>query len=161
MSNPTRSTFSTWRAQTFTPSANHTITKVNLKMRRAGSPGTLTVSIRATSGGLPTGNDLCSGTTDGDTLPTESSEWREITLGVGYALSASTQYAIVIRAVNGDDSNSVSWRQDSSSPTYTGGERVSSDDSGSSWEAPLVGDYDCMFEEWGTVISPFPTHFVT
>ncbi|GAH21280.1 unnamed protein product, partial [marine sediment metagenome] len=80
-------------------SVSHKITKVKLKLYRVGSPGTATVSIRATSGLHPTGSDLCSGTTNGDTLPEGSPyEWREITLGDGANLASGTKYAIVIRA---------------------------------------------------------------
>jgi len=136
-----------WCAQTFTPSADHTITSVKLKLFRNGSPGIVTVSIRATSGGQPTGPDLCSGTTNGNTLPTGSPyEWREITLGGGYWLSAGTQYAIVVRATGGDASNYVCWRADST-PTYGGGMLLLSSNSGSSWTS--AASYDLMFEEWG------------
>jgi len=140
-----------WRGQTFTPSVSHKITSVKLLLFRAGSPGTITVGIRATDEyGLPTGNDLCSGTTDGDTLPTiESPEWREITLGAGYNLVADTKYAIVVRAVNGDSSNHAAWRNDDTTPTYEGGSYVSSGQSGApgTWAAITATDF--MFEEWG------------
>ncbi|GAI02948.1 unnamed protein product, partial [marine sediment metagenome] len=87
-------------AQTFTPSIAHKITSVKLKLARTGSPGILTVSIRATNGeGHPTGGDLCSGTTNGNTLPVyPSTEWREITLGAGYNLASDTKYAIQLIA---------------------------------------------------------------
>jgi hypothetical protein len=138
-----------WGAQTFTPSTAHKITSVKLKLYRAGSPGTLTVGIRATDGsGQPTGPDLCSGTMDGSTLTTSSSgAWYEISLGAGYDLSASTQYAIVIRAPAGNSSNYVRWRGDETSPTYSGGHYWDSSASGSSWED--YGSVDAMFEEWG------------
>jgi hypothetical protein len=139
---------SLWPAQTFTPSAAHTITSVKLKLFRNGLPGTVTVSKRATSGGQPTGGDLCSGTTNGDTLTTSTSgEWREITLGGGYGLSAGTQYAIVARATGGDTSNMVIWLMDATAPTYGGGMWLYSLDSGSSWTS--AAGYDLMFEEWG------------
>ena len=304
---------SNWYAQTFTPSIAHTITSVKLLLYRSGSPGTVTVSIRATDGsGHPIGPDLCSGTTDGSTLPTATTtsqtrlptgdqsysgtwdkttdmysyvdddpwndgdttyllhgttagyalftfssfnvpagsvitslavtysardntsgtnnlraalrvnntdylttdvgtnpgtsyadrtvtfstnpangsawtvddingagasplqafgvrssdanpairitavravvnyytpEWREITLGSGYALSASTMYAIVVRAPNGNSSNRLYWRRDASSPTYGGGCREGSTDSGSTWTSNTARDM--MFEEWG------------
>jgi len=68
---------SNWYAQTFTSSIAHTITSVKLKLYRTGSPGTVTVSIRATDGsGHPILPDLCSGTTDGNTLPTATSQTR-------------------------------------------------------------------------------------
>jgi hypothetical protein len=138
-----------WTAQTFTPAVAHKITSVKLLLYRLGSPGTVTVSIRATDGsGHPTGGDLCSGTTDGNTLPTGSPyEWRETTLGDGYDLAASTKYAVVARAPGGDASNKVLWRRDGSDPTYAGGNGEHSFDSGSSWLTYTTRDY--MFEEWG------------
>jgi hypothetical protein len=122
---------------------------VRLKLYRVDSPGTLTVNIRATDeSGHPTGEDLCSGTTDGDTLTTNvSGEWREITLGAGYLLVADTKYAIVIRVLGGDENNQILWLLDYSSPTYVGGCLESSVDSGDNWESQL--DSVCMFEEWG------------
>jgi hypothetical protein len=138
-----------WVVQTFTPSVAHTITSVKLLLYRVGAPGTVTVSIRATDGsGFPTGGDLCSGNTNGNTLPTGSPfEWREIKLGSGYGLSAGTTYAIVVRATSGDASNYVLWRVDGSSPTYGGGMYLLSINSGLSWISGA--SYDLMFEEWG------------
>jgi hypothetical protein len=49
-----------WRAHTFTASQSYTIGSVQLLLFRLGSPGTATVSIRATSSSLPTGGDLTS-----------------------------------------------------------------------------------------------------
>lgn len=142
-----------WRGQTFTPSTAHKITSVKLLLFRSGSPGTVTVSIRATDvNGHPTGADLCSGTTDGNTLPTASPyEWREITLGAGYDLVASTQYAIVVRATSGDASNILWWRVDSPSPTYAGGCSETSTDSGVTWESYTPWDF--MFEDWGVGVA--------
>ena len=140
---------SNWRAQTFTPANAHTITSVKLLLYRAGSPGTVTVSIRDTDGSShPNGEDLCSGTTNGNLLTEDTGGlWYEITLGAGSNLNADTKYAIVIRAPSGDVSNSVRCRFDSSSPTYDGGSEEYSSNSGSSWTTYLGGDL--MFEEWG------------
>jgi len=140
---------SNWYAQTFTPSVAHKIASVKLKLYRSGSPGTVTVSIRATDGnGHPTGSDLCSSTINGDTLTTSSSgAWYEITLGSGYDLSAGTKYAIVVRSPNGNWSNRLYWRRDRSSPTYAGGCRESSTNNGSTWSSSTTRDM--MFEEWG------------
>jgi len=137
-----------WGAQTFTPSVAHKITSVKLKLYKLGSPGTVTVGIRATDvNGHPTGADLCSGTTDGNTLPLYPTfEWREIILGAGYDLVAGTKYAIVVRATGGIESDSVSWRLDYTSPTYAGGNFEYSGSSGAAWAS---ADYDFMFEEWG------------
>lgn len=137
-----------WYAQTFTPSVAHKITSVKLKLYRTGSPGEITLSIRATSGNHPTGADLCSGTTDGDTLTTDTAgEWREITLGAGYDLVAGTKYAIVVRVLTGDIDNKAHWRWDATSPSYTRGNLELSLNSGSSWTS--YTGHDLMFEEYG------------
>lgn len=136
------------RAQTFTPSTAHKITSVKLLLYRYGSPGTITVSIKAIDGsGHPTGDDLCSGTTDGNTLTTSSpGEWRKITLGAGADLSADTTYAIVVKALDGNGSNWLSWRYDFAG-TYAGGNYEVSSDGGSNWTS--YANYDFPFEEWG------------
>ncbi len=140
-----------WYAQTFTPSVAHTIKSVKLKLYKVGSPGNVTVSIRATSGGHPTGSDLCSGIINGNTLnSTSPGSWYEITLGSGYNLSASTMYAIVVRAPSGtypSPANYLVWRRDASSPTYGGGCREGSTNGGSTWTSNT--NRDMMFEEWG------------
>lgn len=142
----------TWYGQTFTPAIAHKITSVKLKLYRGGLPGIITVSIRTTDeNDHPTGEDLCSGTTDGDTLPGSPGEWREITLGDGCNLDADTKYAIVIRALTGDASNIAYSRQDQSSPTYDGGCRENSGNSGSTWTSRT--DRDLMFEDWGEEIA--------
>lgn len=137
----------TWYSQTFTPANAHTIAWLKLKLSRTGSPGTVTVSIRATDGnGHPTGPDLTSGTLNGNTLTTSSSGgWYAIHL-TPYALSASIKYAIVVRAPSGDGSNKVNWLGDWSSPTYAGGNFEWSGDSGSTWNTESGRDF--MFEDW-------------
>lgn len=141
-----------WLGQTFTPAIAHKIESVKLKLYRVGSPGTITVSIRATDGGGdPTGADLCSGTTDGNVITTNTNgAWYEITFTTGTNLSIGTIYAIVFRATAGDASNKVLVRHDNSSPSYAGGEYEISGDSGSSWTPFATSDF--MFEEWGTAL---------
>jgi len=138
-----------WRAQTFTTASGaHSIGSVSLKLYRVGSPGTIDVSIRAVDGSShPTGEDLCSDTTDGDTLTADSAgEWRTIAFTTTYSLSSSTMYAIVARATEGNGSNQVYWKRDATSPTYTGGALEASTDSGSSWGTTSGSDY--MFREY-------------
>jgi len=139
-----------YRGQTFTPSGSYKITSVKLRLYRYGSPGTLNVNVYATDGsGHPTGSALCSGTTDGDTLPTGSPyEWRYITLGAGYQLTASTKYVIVASLANEGLGwgHRVYWRYTSPSG-YAGGNLIHSSDSGSSWDDWAT--YDAMFEVWG------------
>jgi len=141
-----------WAAQTFTPGTAHTITSVKLLLSKLGNPGTVTVGIRATDvSGDPTGTDLCSGTTDSSTLLIGPNyQWREITLGSGYNLSAGTQYAIVVRAANNITLfRHLNWLQDISSPSYAGGRAETSTNGGSSWTSYI--NRDLMFEEWGDI----------
>lgn len=148
-----------WRAQSFTIgnvglNETHDIRSVSLKLCRSGvglpTPGTVTVSITTVDGdGKPTGDDLATGTTDGNTLPvTPTTEWRNIIL-TAYTLVANTQYAIVVRAPDGDTDNYLIWRM--GSPTYTGGTFLYSTNSGSSWSAN--SEYDRMFREYGALVN--------
>ena len=136
-----------WKAQTFTPDTDHTIGSVVLLLLKTGSPTTITVYIYGTTTGKPSGASLCSGTTDGNTLPTGSPyEWRTITLGSGTALTAAIQYAIVVKSAAGASSNRTDWRVDQSSPTYSGGVSLYSHNSGTDWT--IVSSVDFLFEEW-------------
>lgn len=144
--------FSTvWGAQTFTAESDHSVTSVKLKLYRHGFPGTITVSITATDGsGHPTGSDLTSGTTDGNTLTTNfhNANWREITL-TSYNLTSGTKYAIVVRAPGGDGSNYVGWREDTVG-AYADGNYERSSDSGNAWSTYI--NPDLMFEVYGSPI---------
>lgn len=156
-----------WKAQTFTPSVGHIITSVKLKLYRINTPGTITARIRATdANGAPTGSNLCSGTTDGDTLTTDTAgEWREITFSPGALLLAGTKYAIVYNG-GGTDTNRVYAREDESTLAYLDGNEFFSDSmsDGGNWTSQTI---DIMFEEWGDPQgsgeggSIFPTDAIT
>lgn len=136
-----------WRGQTFTPLLAHKITSVKLKIFRQRLPGTIHISIRATSEGLPIGGDLCVGTTDGDTLTTAGGgEWREISLGDGYQLEQGVMYAIIGKGLTPSDYNSWGWRADTITATYPRGTRCYSTTQGATWF--ITEDEDFMFEEW-------------
>lgn len=136
-----------WHGQTFTPAIAHTITSIKCRIFRDGTPGTVTGHIRATSGGVPTGADVASGTTDGNTLPTATpGELREITLGAGTALSAGVQYALFLSCV-GSAGNALRWVDKETSPDYAGGSWIYSSNSGSSFTADAT--IDLLFEDWG------------
>jgi len=153
-----------WTGQSFTignvgTNVSQYITSVRLKLYKTGNPGAVTVSIRATelSGGpppnvpIPTGSDLTTGTTNGDTLTTDTAgEWRNITL-THYALTKGVTYAICIRAVSGDTDNRVYWRCNSTSSGYAGGHIHLSTDSGSTWS--YYDTIDAIFELYGTPMS--------
>ena len=139
-----------WPAQTFTPLQSHKITSVKIKVWREGSPGMVYVGIKATDGeGKPTGDDLCSGQIDGNSVtPTSPGDFYEIELGDGYDLVVDTQYAIVARAPAGDALNRLHWRRDSEG-TYPRGRLEMSMDSGVEWTA--YPDIDMLFQEWETI----------
>ncbi len=135
-----------WLCQTFTPQSSHKITSLKLKLCRVGSPGSGTVSIKATDvDGKPTGGDLCSASIDGNSLP-ESPEKLGFSLGAGTNLQASTKYAIMFRFPSGNSSNYGRTRR-MYPGAYAGGAAVTSNDSGSTWE--VVTDWDFVFEDWG------------
>jgi hypothetical protein len=92
--------------------------------------------------GDPTGEDLCVGTTDGNTLPVYSgSELRQITFGSSYSLVAGTKYAVVIRALTNNYDFMLDWWGDSL--PYSGGKPLSSGDGGVTWSE--VQNFDDSF----------------
>lgn len=131
-----------WKAQTFTAfNTTHIVSYVALKLKRTGNPGTITVSIRGFNTGS-FGGDLCSGTTNGNTLTTDADgEWRTIAITPTITLTHDTKYSIIVRATSGDISNSTSWKCDSSSPEYTRGDVYASTNSGSSWTIDTAKDF--------------------
>lgn len=134
-----------WKAQTFTTDSSCNVTSAKVKIYREGSPNDIYVSIQGVDGeGQPDGSDLCSGTTNGNTLTASSpGEWREIDFTVPTTLAATTQYALVIYT----QANQIRWRGDGSSPTYAGGMLESSEDAGATWSHN--SGWDMMFELWG------------
>ncbi len=144
-----------WMAQTFTTQTIHLIAKVKLKLFRVGDPGTVIVSIKATTDDEPSGADLCSGEIEGNVITEDGGgDWYEISLGDGFTFNKETKYAIVVKAPDGDTNNKISWRADITDPTYARGYYCVSSNSGESWDK--FETIDCMFEEWG-VGEPAPT----
>ena len=142
----------TWLAQIFTPSINHTVTYVRLKLGKLGSgslPGTITVSVKDTDGdGKPAGADLCVGTFNGNfLLPIQSyGGWVIISLGIGTALTAETKYAIVLKSLEDNLQNRMAWYADTTSPTHDRGYYSDTSDGGLNWANSTSKDF--MFEEY-------------
>jgi hypothetical protein len=142
-------------AQTFTASSSHTVTSVKLLLYRSGDVGDIYVYIYSTSGGHPN-TLLRSNHFDGGTLTTSSSgEWKEITF-TSLSLTSGTKYAVVIAAPSALGGDYLYIREDTSSPTYSGGnyERKLA---GESWES--ITSADIMFEVYGvsTIVAPTVT----
>jgi len=131
-------------AQSFTASKDYTISSVELLLKRGFTPGTVTVSIKATDEGTgqPTGEDLCSGTLNGDdffTFPT----WQLFEFETPYALTSGEKYAIVLQAA----AQRIEWRIHFGG-TYSGGYATTSTNSGDDWTDYTV--YDFMFVTYET-----------
>lgn len=134
-----------WYGQTLTITpASHSIVDVRFLAYRVGTPSTLTVSIRATdSGGMPVGNDITSGTIDGDALTTDTAgSWYGVSF-TEISLEYDVLYAICIRAEAGTATNYVAIRRDSTG-AYTGGQAVTSTSGGIAWSADT--GKDIMFQ---------------
>lgn len=136
-----------WWAQSFTVAATHTLRRCILKFDKAGSPGILTVSIRATTAGKPSGSDLAVATKDLDAFTFQSGgNWIYLDMVTPVVVTAAAVMAIVCRTAGADTSNDGLWQADITSPAYSGGSIISSSDSGSTWNAPDT-TVDAMFKE--------------
>jgi uncharacterized repeat protein (TIGR01451 family) len=137
-------TTTTWGGQTFTPATTGLLTKVDINLFCSGCTGTtpnLTLSLRATSGGLPTGADIASATITG--FSSGSAVFYTATFGTPPTLTAGTQYAIVIRPTANPSPGTYALTRSGTatagSNVYPGGTRVSGATSGTVWSIPLTG----------------------
>lgn len=138
-----------WRGYVFYNADKHKVHSDKLYLYRGGTPGTVTISIRAVSGILPTGPDLVAGTTDGNTLTTSpGGEWREILYDSAYTLQAGQYYAVCIRPAGPGNIYVKGYRWSYSS---SNGNARYSPDSGVSWGVYKVSGkrVDFWFEHWG------------
>lgn len=91
----------------------------------------------------PIGEDLCVGTTNGNTLPEygddPSWEEREITFVTPVELTSGVEYAIVVRAVDVVGDAQLYWSTRVDNPT-AGGNLYRSLDSGESWNSYATQD---------------------
>jgi hypothetical protein len=136
-------TTTTWGGQTFTPSVSGPLVKADINLFCSGCTGTtpnLTLSLRATSNGLPTGTDLASATVTG--FNSGSAVFYTATFSTPPNLTAGTQYALVIRpTVNpspGTYALTRSGTATAGSDVYAGGTRVAGAVSGTVWSIPLT-----------------------
>lgn len=136
-----------WHAQSFTPAANHNVTTIWLLLNKEGSPGIMTVSIRANGATKPTGADLAlAGTRDLDVLNIATTkQWVNFPITT-VAVTAATKYWIIVRTAGADTNNDGQWRTDITSPAYAGGGGSLSADSGAAWTTEDT-TVDHMFKE--------------
>lgn len=126
-------------AQTFTISSAATLSGIDVLVYREGTPGTVSVGLYTTDVDGKPDSFVRSTGFNGDALTEDTAgEWKSIAFSGGQLVAAGV-YAI--RISGGDDvSNSVHWREDSSSPSYAGGSRIDSVDNGVNWTIDTTSD---------------------
>ena len=137
-------TTTTWGGQTFTPSVTGLLTKADIHLFCSGCTGTtpnLTLSLRATSSGLPTGADLASATITG--FSSGADVVYTGTFASPPTLTSGTQYALVIRPTANPSPGTYALTRSGTATAgadvYAGGTRVSGATSGTVWSIPLTG----------------------
>ncbi len=150
-------------AQAFTTTDSFTIIGVALKLfQTADYPAhTISVSIKATAGGLPTGSNLASATVNVKGIAINIGRWYQITFDSSYVLSATTTYAIVVSAITANGGISWPGRSDDI-PVGEHGAAIKSPFTGSSWrnvtDFPFVDDFNfiTLIEPAGDVTKATP-----
>ena len=133
-----------WTAQTFIPAVTGTLVKADVVLFCNGcgaTPPNLTLSVRNTSAGLPTGADLSTATIPGSAFSSGASVTFTATFGGPATLTAGTQYALVLRPVSVPAGSGYFWIRSSPS-TYANGSRVTSADSGATWATDTTRDFN-------------------
>jgi hypothetical protein len=122
-----------WKAQIFSPSINHMVNQIKLRLTKTGNPtGDVTVSIRdADINGLPSGRDLAIASIPCTSI-TESN-WYTFNLDKAVDLKAGTKYSILIQASGSDLTDNTIWYFVSRSNPYSPGCVTVSDTSGLTW----------------------------
>jgi uncharacterized repeat protein (TIGR01451 family) len=133
-----------WTGQTFIPAVTGLLAKVEVQLFCNGcgaTPPDLTLSVRNTGAGLPSGADLASTTIPGAQFASGATVVHTATFAVPPALTAGTQYALILRPVSAPAGTGYFWIRSSPS-TYASGSRVLSADSGGTWSADTTRDYN-------------------
>ncbi|HXJ76393.1 MAG TPA: hypothetical protein VNM37_26275, partial [Candidatus Dormibacteraeota bacterium] len=134
----------TFGGQTFTPSLSGNLVKADINLFCSGCTGTvpnLTLSVRATSGGLPTGADLATTSITG--FNNGTAVFYTAVFGAPLAVTAGTQYALVIRPTTAPSAGTYALTRSGTAglgaDVYADGDRVASSDGGATWFIPATG----------------------
>lgn len=140
-------------AQGFKPNTSSTVTKVKLWLKKAGTPAgtdTITLEIQTDSSGVPSGTPVSNGTStavDISDILTTSYAWVTFTFAVNPALTAGTQYHLVLTgAFTVSDVNYVLWGVDNYDVLYPNGSMSVYDNS--TWTTDSL--FDACFEVYIT-----------
>jgi hypothetical protein len=133
-----------WTGQTFIPAVTGQLEAADIQVFCNGcgaTPPNLTLSVRNTAAGLPTGADLASVTIPGSNFASGATVTFTATFGAPATLTSGTQYALILRPVSVPAGSGYFWIRSSPS-TYANGSRVLSADSGGTWSADTTRDYN-------------------
>jgi hypothetical protein len=127
------------------------LSSFKLKLYRTGSPGTtgyIYFYDMSAPVGIPYLTPINIITFNPNSLST-SATWYEFNLisSDWFICNRDDIYAIGVKITSGGLGNSISWRCDATSPTYSGGNRVFSTDTGATWTHDTTRDF--MFEVYG------------
>lgn len=133
--------------QSFAPTTGQSrIDQVTLTLTKTGSPtGNYSLSVYAVDGsGHPTGAALATSTIAASSLATGSN----IFTGFALAVTPGTSYAFSFyhATAGGDASNNLAWNYQAATNPYSGGIRLSSADSGTSWTNQSTDDHRFIIE---------------
>jgi hypothetical protein len=129
-----------WIGQTFLDGITGTLPKVDVNMFCSGCSGVnppVTVEIRTTSGGLPTSTVLATTTIPG--FSSGAAVYYTATFSSPPALTAGTNYAIVLRLVTPRTTGSYNATFSPGPTSYANGALVATTNSGASWFVPATG----------------------
>lgn len=126
-----------WYGQTFVPDFDFSLYSVSIYAYKAGTPGSVTLKVYATSGGLPTGSALVSSSAT-DPSSWTSAGWRELTLTSALSVTSGTTYAFVIENTGDASTNYIRWAYTTTADyiTFYTGRNVLWN--GSTWSAPAT-----------------------
>lgn len=119
----------------------HTLESITIKWVKDGSPGDATIELKAVDvNGYPTGDVLYSVTVAEADIPSSVTTENIAFTSGSASLSASTMYAFYMKCPTGNTINRVCVYFDNDIGTYSGGDRIASTDSGSTWNTGAVDD---------------------
>ena len=150
-----------WTGQTFIAGATGPLVKAEFSVFCNGcgaTPPNLTLSVRATSAGLPTGADLASVSVPGSMFGSGATVTYQATFGSPATVTSGTQYALILRPVSAPAGSGYFWIRSSPS-TYANGARVLSADSGGAWTADATRDYN--FKAYVQIGYPASGHLIS
>jgi carboxypeptidase family protein len=143
-------TNTSWAGQTFTPTVSGQLKRVDVELFCASCSATspnVTLSIRNTSGSVPTGADLATATLAGFN-DGGAGGLKTFSFASPVTLTAGTRYAFTFRLASAFASGTVAYTcscTPNSNP-YANGQFVTSTNSGSTWTAdPTSGGRDLSF----------------